>query len=201
MKAWHFCRNNRKLGYGDTRRVKTGRTYKVKGKLVLCKHGLHGSVNILDALGYVRGEILCRVELGGEILKGKDKVVASERTVLWMLDCTKILHEFACLCAERGLKRNKITDPRCWDAIKIKRLWLKGEATDEQLAAAWSAAGDVMRDAAMNMVAWNAARLASRLAARHTVAWSPSRNTSWREERDWQNRTLLRMVRKERAKR
>ena len=52
-----------------------------------------------------------------------------------------MLHEFACRCAERALTSAKATDERSWTAIKVKRLWLKGEATDAELAAARAAAG------------------------------------------------------------
>ena len=175
MKAWHFVNADKRLGYGDNRIVKVGRTHKVSGPVELCSHGLHASVRVLDALGYAQSPILTRVELGGEIIKGKDKVVASERTVIWMADISETLHKFACDEAERALKARKVEDPRSWNAIKVKRLWLQGKATDAELdaagdaawvaarAAAWGAA----RDAAW-VAAWGAARVAQnkRLTAR-----------------------------------
>ena len=82
---------------------------------------------------------------------GKDKSVASERTVIWMADATNTLHEFACLCAEDALRTAKVEDVRCWQAIETKRKWLRGEATDDELTAAWDAA-------------WAAARAAARAA-------------------------------------
>ena len=51
-----------------------------------------------------------------------------------------ILHEFACLCAEQALKLVDKPDPRSVEAIRIKRLWIKGEATDEELRTAKKAA-------------------------------------------------------------
>ena len=42
--------------------------------------------------------------------------------------------------AENALKDAKVTDERCWKAIKIKRQWLGKKATDEELAAARAAA-------------------------------------------------------------
>ena len=42
MRAWHFCRNDKTLGYGDGRKIKVGETHLVEGKPVLCKYGLHG---------------------------------------------------------------------------------------------------------------------------------------------------------------
>jgi len=55
-----------------------------------------------------------------------------------------IAHTFACDCAERALEKNKRkgigTDPRSWKAVETKRAWMRGEATDEDLSAARSAA-------------------------------------------------------------
>ena len=51
-----------------------------------------------------------------------------------------ILHEFACRCAEDALSRIDNPDPRSIHAIAVKRRWIAGEATDEELAAARTAA-------------------------------------------------------------
>ena len=53
---------------------------------------------------------------------------------------TPILHEFACRCAEDALSRIDNPDPRSINAIVVKRRWIAGEATDEELAAAEAAA-------------------------------------------------------------
>ena len=67
-----------------------------------------------------------------------------------------IMHEFACRCAEKALSRVEKPDPRSVEAIAVKRAWLRGEATDDELSAAWSAA---------RSAAWDAARSAARSAA------------------------------------
>ena len=64
-----------------------------------------------------------------------------------------ILHEFDCVCAEYALSLIENPDPRSIRAIEVKRTWLRGEATDEELAAARHAADDAARAAA-----WDAAR-------------------------------------------
>ena len=155
MKAWHFITKDRKLGYSDNRIVKTGRTYKCKGPLVLCENGLHGSKHLIDALYYAPGPILCRVELSGEIIHSDDKSVARLRTVLRLRDISTILHEFACQCAEDALALVDKPDDRSIAAIQAKRDWLKGLISDQELAAARAAARDA---------AW-AARDATREAA------------------------------------
>ena len=70
------------------------------------------------------------------------KVCAEYRKVLWWADCTQVLHEFACDEAERALELAGNPDPRSLKAIETKRKWLKGEATDDELAAAWAAANE-----------------------------------------------------------
>ena len=167
--AWHFCRNDRKLGYSDGRLVKTGQTYKVGGKPILCQHGLHASIRLIDALNYAAGDVLCRVKLSGNIVHGKDKIAATERTVLSTRNISIILHEFACRCAERSLKKAEVTDSRCWAAISAKRQWLRGEISDNQLAAARAAARAAAVDAARDVAraaAVDAARDVARAAAR-----------------------------------
>jgi len=96
---------------------------------------------------------------------------------LWLLLKEEIipartLHEFALWCAETALTRANATDERSWNALKVKRLWLDGKATDEELAAArdaamyaakyaaWAAAWDAARDAVWD-AAWYAARYAA----------------------------------------
>lgn len=193
MLGWHFCRNDKKLGFGDGRRIRTSGTLKVEPPIVLCKKGLHASKNILDALSYSQGNIICRVKLGGKIIHDTDKSVATERTVLSMINGTNTLHEFACLCAERVLKRAKIKDNHCWNAIKIKRKWLKGEASGKELGAARGAA-------------WDAAWVAAGIAARG-AAWEAARDAAWAAawaaagaaERRWQNKTLSKLVKSQMA--
>jgi len=62
------------------------------------------------------------------------------------------LHEFAVWCAEQALAR-VAPDPRSVRALEVKRAWLDGLVTDEELAdAAWAAAGT-----AAGAAAWDAA--------------------------------------------
>ena len=157
MLGWHFCRNDKRLGFEDGRKIRVGRTLKVKPPVVLCERGLHASKRIIDALGYSQGYIICKVKLSGEIIHDTDKSVATERTVIAMVNGERLLHEFACDIAEKALKRANVTDKRSWIAIKVKRLWLDGKATDKGLSAAW-------------LAAWLAAEYAAEYAAGY-AAW------------------------------
>jgi len=178
--AWHFTETDCRLRYGDGRLVSAGQTYRAEGDLVLCENGMHGSRRIIDALDYAPGPHVWKVELLGERVEGDDKVVARERRVLWGLDATNLLHEFACRCAEDALALVGDPDPRSINAIRIKRLWLQGKASGNELVAAWAAARDT---------AWAAAWAAARDAARDTA-----RAAAWAAARDKFNRRLAAMV-------
>jgi len=120
--------------------------------------------------------------VSGKIELGYDKLCGTARKCLWRLDSDKILHEFACRCAEISLRIAGVTDERCWMAIEAKRQWVRGEITDKELAAArdeaWEAARDEARDAARDAAreaVWYAARDAAWAAARETArdaAWA-----------------------------
>jgi hypothetical protein len=154
-----------------------------------------------------------------ELAAGRERITAAEildlpipiEDRLWAvlrpeLIPEPVLHEWACRCAERALKREREKgrepDARCWAAIETKRAWLKGEATDEQLAAARDAASTAVRDAARDAAraaasaaawaaardaaraAWDAARAAARDAARaardaaSAAAWAAARDAA-----------------------
>lgn len=78
-----------------------------------------------------------------------------------------ILHEFACVCVDYALTLVNNPDPCSIKAAEVKRAWLRGEATDKELAAAWNDARLAARAAAW-AAAWDAAR-AARAAAREAA--------------------------------
>lgn len=143
MKAWYFSETDCRLRFGDGREVKAGETHKVDGNIHLCLNGLHASKNIRDALLYAPGCYVWRVELGGTIDHGSDKMAASERTYLWGYDASDVLRKFARMCALDVI--------HLWYAPDVVISYLK--TGDESLrAAAWAAAPDA---------AWAAARAAA----------------------------------------
>lgn len=167
LRAWHFV--------SDSRTLRDGRPIPARGvrlthdgPLVPCESGLHASVRCLDALKYSPGAWLCRVECAGEIAHHgdpPDKIVCRERTIVADADATRMLHEFAIWCAEQALERVGNPDPRSLNALEVKRRWLRGEATDSELAAA---------SAAASAAAWAAARDAARAAA-----WAAAWDAAW----------------------
>ena len=129
-------------------KVHQGQILRHRGPLELCKKGLHASVKPLDALNYAPGSVVCRVECSGEVIRGDGKLVCSRRKVLWAKDASRVLHEFAIWCAERALEKVENPDPRSLEALKVKKLWLDGKVTNEELEAAREAARNAARDAA-----------------------------------------------------
>lgn len=105
MLAWHFLPSHGGLRHDDHGIVEPGSTLCVdSGLLLLCKNGLHACKKVVDALYYAPFDViptrssvkLCRVEMGGRIIEDTDKLVASERTVLWMINgCWEIFNSFA----------------------------------------------------------------------------------------------------------
>ena len=187
MKAWHFLTKDKMLQYGDNREVRLGETLTVDpAELNPCNYGLHASVRALDALKYLSWSdaVICYVELGGKIIEGGDKHVASERTVVAWRKADEVLHHFACRVALDCLHHFEIrypNDKRPREAIDTKLKWFEGLATKDELdvagaaarAAARAAAGAAAR-AAAEAAAWAAeavAGAAARAAAR-AAAWA-----------------------------
>ena len=220
MLAWHFLSDDKRLGNGDGRLVEVGATLECKGDPVLCDNGMHGSVRLIDALRYASGPIVCRVKIEGDVIEGDDKLCGRRRTVLWMLDATRLLHEFACQSAEDALALVAQPYERSVEVIAAKRKWLDGEITDEELDAAWAAAWSAAQDAAWGeRVAASAALAAARaaaeeaapaarsasleaaeaavavaLAAERDAARAVVRAVAWDAARDKQNERLTEMV-------
>ena len=192
VEAWHWIAPDRMTRYAPRVPIVVGETLRVEPPLALCERGLHASLRAIDALQYAPGTIVCRVRMSGDIVRGDDKLVATERTVLWMYDATRVLHEFGCCVAEAALLLADVNDARSWRAVEAKRAWLRGEIDDMQLAAAraaaraaaWEAARDAARDAA-RAAASSAARAAARAAA-----W----DDAWDDARDEQNALLEAML-------
>lgn len=184
MLAYHFVRNN-KLRDG-TPIPSDGEKLVYSGDLILCCYGLHASVKILDALRYAPGFTLCRVECGGKIIEGRDKIVCSERTILWRKDIRGILLSFARECASDVL--------HLWDAPEsVKSFLATGEDASVAVAASRDAAttaGYAADDAYAATAAGYAAAIAStttdvaaRAAAR--AAHSAARATAHSSAATW----------------
>ena len=151
--AWHFSTG--KLNYGDDRKISVSKKHSVKGEIVICNNGLHGSERIIDALGYARLDacIIARTEHSGNIIQESDKLVSRHRKYIHVIDGTEILREFARKQALINIKKIK---PYCsQDSYSLILKWLKTGKEDLRSAArsaAWSAAESAARSAANEML-------------------------------------------------
>lgn len=206
MKAYHFLKDDMCGGYGNEPAWKEGEEREVTGRLIMCLHGYHASPSFYDALRHARGSMACIVELSGEIIKDNDKYVARKRKLIKAVNVEKVLRAWACDCAERALRKAKVTDERSWNAIKVARDYNEGKATREDLDAArdaaWAAARDATRDAmrAAARAAW-AARATARAAA-PLAAWAAASDAAWDSmadaviyaEVEWQKKHLQKLI-------
>ena len=167
--AWHILPDDGRLMFPPHAWVEPGMTFRFPGTPVMCKQGFHASKRLLDALGYAHGSLICRVRLGGKvIIHEADKSVAQTRGVLWMVDATWILWDFACWCAEEALlkeqKCGREPAKESWAAIQARRDWLDGAISDRELQVAHLAAY-LAANSAANSEAHSAANSAA-----HSVA-------------------------------
>lgn len=150
MKAFYFSRQDKRLNYGDNRKIRTGVTHKVEGEPVLCENGLHASVNLLDALQYAPDSYLWLVELSGEIVQGDDKCCATERTYLDGFNAEELLREFAKKCPLINIEK---IEPYC-------------SKEDYQLVLKWLKTGDETLKEYVRSIAYSVAYSAVCFAAR-----------------------------------
>src|SRR5574340_315928 len=170
--AWYFAKPDEKLAYGDGRKIAIGVVHEVDCTPKICSAGLHGSVNILDALNYAESTILYRVKISGEIDTSSDKICGKRREYLARYEVRDILRKFARKQALINIEKIK---PYC-SAENYTLIVKYLETGDEQRrAAAWSAA-ESAQSAAWS-AAWSAAesaQSAARSAAQsaQSAAWS-----------------------------
>ena len=195
--AWHWVKNDCTLCDGSALMWHEKLIH--QGKLEICLSGYHASKNILDALKYAKGSIICRVYLSGNILKDTDKICAEERTVLWAIDAEQILFDFARWCASEVIN--------LWDAPDIVKQFLKtGDkslraaaltaATTAAEAVAWDTAVDTAGAAVKAAVkaAANAAAWATARDAAEAAAWAASRDAALAADRAKQNEKLEELI-------
>jgi hypothetical protein len=134
-----------------------GEWKKINGKLIMCKNGFHCSEKIIDALSWVRGEILAEVEVGEKHIIEEIKSCHSEMRVVkawrWTKRDSVQLAIFAAELVIDIFEKKHPDDKRPREAIEAAIKWLQNP-TEKNRKAARAAA-----DAAY------AARAAARAAA------------------------------------
>ncbi len=160
---WKFLNTGMKSAHGEQTWT-VGKWEKISGKLSIYENGFHASEYISDALGYVAGTILARVEVRGESVVLSDKQAWSEMRVLeayhWTKSDSVRMAIFAArlVLPEYEARHPEKVAPR--RAIETAEAWLANQCTKTRVAAARAA------DAAAAFAATSAATYAVTYAAR-----------------------------------
>lgn len=171
--------------HGGTGKWTLNRWRTVKPPLEPCVHGLH-LCRERDLVLWL-GPVIWEAEVAPDavMVEAPDKVVVSKARVIRRLDTwnERTARLFAADCAERVLpiwERRLPDDGRPRRAIEVARAFARGEATPEERAAAWDAAG---------AAAWAAG------AAAGDAAGAAAGDAVWDAEQEWQTARLMEYLR------
>ena len=140
---------------------------KIEGDLVPCENGYH-LCRPQDLVHWL-GEEIYEAEYRGARIDDDNKIVVSQVRLLGKLETwtERTAREFACWCVRntpigKGKTTWSLLGTESKSAVVVAEKYAAGNATIEELAAAWAAAWDA---------AWAAARDAARAAA-WAAAWA-----------------------------
>jgi hypothetical protein len=214
MKYYKILRDGRSCNGGDTewslpKKQKDG-SWKpgkwmppIVGNPLSCKNGYH-LCRESDVLGWLNDEIY-EAEYYGEIIEEDDKVTVQEARLLRKFEnwneSTAIL--FACWCVRNtplrggGTVWDLLTDSRSKKVVEVAEKYAIGDATEEEIDAAydtaWGAvdvAAPIAVEEAARAAAWTITRdtTITRAIAARVVAWSTASAVAWhaiRENTTW----------------
>jgi hypothetical protein len=134
----------------------------VGGELELCGNGYH-ACKPEQLLEWCANPELYAVEVRGDIVEGDDKICARQMRLTRRVDGWngRTARLFAVWCARQALALVDNPDPRSVNACEVAERYANGQATDEELTAAWAAAWDAAWAAAGD-AAWDAAWAAAK---------------------------------------
>jgi hypothetical protein len=168
---------------------------KVKGTLVPCRNGYH-LCREQDLIKWL-GPTIYEAEYRGARKDDTDKIVVRQARLIRKVETwnDRTARLFACDCAGWALTLLDHPDARSIEAVRVARLFAVGEATKEQLDAAWAAARAAAWAAARD-TAWDAAWAAARAAA-WAAAWAAARDAARAAARAWMTERLMQYLRGE----
>ncbi len=194
-----------------------GDWYKYDGPLRMGYNGFHASTDLFSLYslykqGDVLGDRLFKVEARGNVLKDKNRFVASEMRLVKEIDLKRLSVDYAASCARHVLNRYEVVypdDSRPRSAIEAAEKWLK-YPTEVKIGAVWRAArfsnyaAESAKTAALSA---SSAALAAKTAgwstsspalAAQTAAWSAysACYSNRRGEIKWQKNLLKGLVQK-----
>ena len=144
--------------------------WRKEGNIDICNRGFHGSKTPLQAMGYVAGEILAKVEVRGKSIVQEDKECWSEMRIVeawnWTKNDSVALSIYSAELVLKNFEKEFPDDKRPRKAIEAAKKWLK-EPTKENESAAESAVWSAGSAASAASAAWSARSAGS-------AAWSAS---------------------------
>ena len=124
----------------------------------------------------------------------KYRATVPAQDIIWLLCRKEFMADrdcrlFAVWCAREALKLVDNPDIRSIDACDVSERFVNGEATEDELTAAWDAVGDASRDAvgAAAWDAWNTARAVGDAWDAAEAAAEAARNAAWNAARAARN--------------
>ena len=163
----------------------------IDGELEPCDNGYH-LCRKKHLVKWLNTEIY-EAEYRGEILRAHNKVVVREARLVRRVETwtERTARLFACDCAERSLKyADKMSVNTLISTIDTARRFANGDATREELNAAWSAAWSAAEIAAS--AAWSAAEIAAESAAwRAAESAASAAESAASAEARWQTKRLF----------
>jgi hypothetical protein len=117
--------------------ISKGKILTYDGELVIGALGIHAYDTALKALYHAHGEMICLLELSGEVLQLRGQLTCRRAEVLALANACDLLWDFACDCAERAISvhskemyaKNRMA---CMEAIDA-RIAVTGCAVDESV--------------------------------------------------------------------
>jgi hypothetical protein len=143
--AWHLIGNRRKLSHnGGPAKQAPGVEKHLGLHVSLCNYGLHASRKLEDASRYHKGPYLRRVQCSGYVVESDDKLVCTERKILYTINIEDILNNVLFMEVDRLIKLQrkdgcKLSKP-FGDLYRVAKRWRKGKATKRQVMAAYNKA-------------------------------------------------------------
>ena len=162
---WKFLREGMKSEHGDCV-WKNGEWKHYDSILEMCHAGFHCSKKINQAFGFVKGEILAKVEVKGENNSQTDKEVWSDMRVVrawkWQKKDSVALSVYAAELCLDNFEKMYPEDKRPRLAIDAAKQWMKNpnEGTARAADSAAYSAADSAAASAADSAAANAARAA-----------------------------------------
>lgn len=128
-----------------------------RGKLEMCKSGLHCSKGVYQAFSYIQGEVLAKVECGGKSIIQKDKEVYSKMKIVeaykWQKKDSVSLAIYAAKLVLPIFEKKYPKDKRPRKAIQVAVRYLKSPTEKNRLATWAAGAAGAAEAAVINKIA------------------------------------------------